>query len=102
MKLENPSYKIKEKSCIARIAAKKLGSDNVAIVFGSTIYLHNVSAAYFLADEKWLRHELCHIQQYKKHGFAGFIVKYVWESIRHGYHNNKFEIAARAAEDMAN
>ncbi|MEO8109853.1 MAG: DUF4157 domain-containing protein [Ginsengibacter sp.] len=92
--------KIKENSWIAKLAAKKLKTENVAIVFGQTIHLHNVSAAYFLKDEKWLKHETCHIRQYKENGFFTFIIKYVWESIRHGYHNNKFEAEARLAEEL--
>lgn len=92
--------KIKENSWIAKLAAKKLKSGNVAIVFGKTIHLHNVSAEYFLDDKKWLKHEACHIRQFKEHGFFIFIVKYLWESIKHGYHNNKFEAEARLAEEI--
>ncbi len=92
--------KIKENSWIAKIAAKKLKTKNVAIVFGKTIHLHNVSAAYFLNDEKWLKHEACHIRQFKQNGFFTFIVKYLWESIKHGYYNNKFEAEARLAEEL--
>ncbi len=92
--------KIKENSWIAKLAAKKLKAKNVAIVFGKTIHLHNVSAAYFLNDEKWLKHEACHIRQFKQNGFFTFIVKYLWESIKHGYYNNKFEAEARLAEEL--
>ena len=83
---------------MARIAAWKLKSSSVAIVFGSTIHLWNSSKEDFLRNERWLKHELCHIRQYKQHGYIGFIVKYLWESIRKGYYNNKFEVEARAAE----
>ncbi len=92
--------KIKENSWIAKLAAKKLKSGNVAIVFGKTIHLHNVSAAYFFKDEKWLKHEACHIRQYKENGFFTFIIKYLLESIKHGYYNNKFEAEARLAEEL--
>ena len=34
-----------------------------------------------------------------EHGFIGFLVKYLAESVRHGYHNNKYEKEARAAEE---
>lgn len=93
-------YTIKENSWIARIAAWKLKSHSVAIVVGSTIHLHNSSSAEFLKNEKWLKHELCHIHQYRQHGLVGFIVKYLWESIRKGYYNNKFEVEARAASEL--
>jgi len=83
---------------VARIAAWKLNASSVAIVFGSTIHLWNSSKEDFLKNERWLKHELCHIRQYKQHGYVGFIVKYLWESLKKGYHNNKFEVEARKAE----
>ena len=94
------SITIKENSWIAKLAARKLKSKNVAIVFGKTIHLHNVSAAYFLNDEKWVRHETCHVRQFQENGFFIFIIKYLWESIKHGYYNNKFEAEARLAEEQ--
>jgi hypothetical protein len=90
---------IKENSRIAKIAARKLQSDTVAIVIGKTIHLHNVSKEHFLHDKKWVKHEMCHIDQFKKHGFFPFIFKYLWESFRHGYYQNKYEIQARMAEN---
>lgn len=92
--------KIKENSWIAKLAAKKLKSGNVAIVFGKTIHLHNVSAAYFLNDKKWLKHEACHIRQFQENGYFTFIIKYLLESMKHGYYNNKFEVEARLAEEL--
>ncbi|MFT3978840.1 MAG: DUF4157 domain-containing protein [Ferruginibacter sp.] len=91
-------YRIVERSWMARIAAWKLGARSVAFVLGRNIYLFNVSAQEFLQDESWLRHELCHVQQFRRHGFFLFIIKYLYESIRHGYYNNKYEVEARAAE----
>lgn len=90
---------IKEQSWVAKVAAKKLHSENVAIVFGKTIHLCNVSKEHFLKDEIWVKHEMCHIHQFKKYGFLNFIIKYLWESVKHGYYNNKYEIEARRAED---
>ncbi len=92
-------YSIKENSWVAKLAAKKLGTKNVALVIGNTIHLHNTTKQQFLKDERWLRHELCHIKQFKQNGYGAFMVKYLWESIKHGYYNNKFEIEARDAED---
>ena len=92
------AYSIKENSFIARIAAMKLKSKSLAIVLGNTIHLHNICKQDFLKDEAWLKHELCHIEQFKTHGTIPFVIKYLYESILHGYHNNKFEIAAREAE----
>jgi hypothetical protein len=95
----NTQFTIKENSWLAKIAAKKLRSQSVAMVIGSTIYLHNTSREQFLRNEKWVKHELCHIRQYKEHGLVGFLIKYVWESIKKGYYNNRFELEARAAEN---
>jgi hypothetical protein len=92
--------RIKENSWLASIAAFKLRSGRVAMVLGNTIHLHNVTSEQFLKNESWVKHELCHVQQYKKHGILLFLIKYTWESIRHGYYNNSFEVEAREAEEM--
>lgn len=93
------AFHIKENSWLAKIAAKKLRSSAVAMVLGNTIHLHNTSKETFLQNKKWLKHELCHVQQFKQHGYAGFIIKYLWESVKKGYYNNKYEAEARAAEE---
>jgi hypothetical protein len=90
---------IKENAFIARLAAWKLNARQVAIVIGHTIYLHNTSKATFLNNLRWLRHELKHVQQFEEHGFLPFIVKYLWESMKSGYTNNRYEVEARAAEN---
>lgn len=91
---------IKENSWLAKIAAAKLSSSSVAIVIGNTIHLYKTSQKKFLQNERWLKHELCHIRQFKQHGFLLFIVKYLYESIKVGYYNNKFEVEAREAENL--
>jgi hypothetical protein len=90
---------IKENSWIAKLAARKLQSKNVAIVIDSTIHLHNTTREAFLENKKWVKHELCHVQQFKVHGKFLFILKYLYESLRHGYYNNKYEVEARSAEE---
>jgi hypothetical protein len=92
------NIRIKENSWLAKLAAKKLKEKRVAIVLGNTIHLRNTTQQEFLQDKKWVKHELCHVQQFKQYGYIGFLVKYLWESIRTGYQNNKFEIEARNAE----
>ena len=93
-------YYIKEDSIIAKIAARKLKTTCVAIVIGKTIHLANASKEDLLQNEKWLKHELCHISQFEKFGFLNFIFKYLVESYRSGYYMNKYEVEARAAEDV--
>ena len=96
--MANENYIIKENSWVAWLAAKKLKVSAVAIVIGKTIYLYHASRVDFLNNSRWLKHELCHIRQFKEHGYVWFMLKYVWESILHGYHNNKYEVEARNSE----
>ncbi|HQW83728.1 MAG TPA: DUF4157 domain-containing protein [Ferruginibacter sp.] len=100
MKLKNKVYHIKENSWLAKIAAKKLNTKNVAMVLGKTIHLYNTSREEFMANEKWFKHELCHIRQFKQHGYFGFIVKYLYESMKKGYYHNRYEVEAREAEEL--
>jgi hypothetical protein len=97
-----PGIRIKESSFAAKIAAWKLGSDNVALVLGKTIHLYNVSKQDFLSDTRWVRHELEHIEQFRQYGFIRFLVLYFIEWIKRGYFNNRFEIEARMAENNDN
>jgi hypothetical protein len=94
------AIRVKENSWVAKLAAKKLHAPSAAIVLGRTIHLHNVTKPQFLKNEKWLKHELCHVRQYEKNGFLIFIVKYLIESFKKGYFNNKFEVEARRAETL--
>ncbi len=91
-------YFIKEESLLARIAAWKLNTSSVAIVLGHTIHLHNTRKEDFLKNNQWLKHELCHIKQFEDNGFFIFIYRYIRESLKNGYYNNKYEIEARLAE----
>ena len=90
---------LKEDSLIACIAAWKLGSSSVAIVIGKTVHLYNTTRIDFLANKRWVRHELAHIDQFARYGRVKFVFLYILESIRNGYHNNRFEVEARSCED---
>jgi hypothetical protein len=90
--------KIKEQSWCARLAARKLKCGTVAMVLGSTIHLWNISREEFLQRPNWVVHELEHVRQFQQYGFLRFCALYLWESIRKGYYNNRFEVAARRAE----
>lgn len=95
---EKSTYYIKENSWIAYLASVQLQTRQVAIVIGHTIHLHNTAKESFLMNEKWLKHELCHIKQYEQYGKMGFIARYLYESIKKGYYHNKYEVEAREAE----
>lgn len=90
-------YKIVERSFFARIARMVLKSNNVAMVLGKSIHLSGVDRHAFEKDEGWLAHELCHIRQFREHGYVRFLWLYLRESWRVGYYNNKFEVEARIA-----
>jgi len=40
-----------------------------------------------------------HIRQYRKLGFLPFLFSYLYEWVRKGYYNNRFEVEARRAEE---
>ena len=90
---------IKEKSFIACIAAKLLRQKKVAIVTGNIIHLWNTGKEEFLQNKTWLQHELVHVLQYREHGRIKFVLLYIWESLKTGYHKNKFETEARLYEN---
>jgi hypothetical protein len=93
-------YHIKENSWLAKLAAMKLRSDKMAIVVGSTIHLYNASKEDLLKDEHWMKHELCHVRQYRKYGVMRFLLLYLWESLLKGYRKNRFEEEARKAASL--
>ena len=90
--------RIKENSWIARIAACKLKCKRVALTLGHTIHLHNTTRTEFLKDQDWVCHELKHVEQFRQYGLLPFTFRYITESIRKGYYNNRWEIEARLAE----
>lgn len=87
--------KIKENSWLARLAALKLNTKQVAMVLGHSIHLYGVSSREFLNNQHWVNHELKHVQQYKRLGFARFLILYLWYSLRYGYFENPLEKEAR-------
>jgi hypothetical protein len=73
-----------------RVGGWCLGQSTVAgITFGRTVWLGtNVHASAEL-----LLHELRHVHQFAS--VRAFPLRYVWESLRRGYHHNRFEVEAR-------
>lgn len=89
---------IKTDSLIAKIGAFRLKQRSMALTFGNTIHLHNVTKDAFLKRTSWVCHELKHVEQFNKHGIIAFTIKYIYYSIRFGYYNNPLEKEARDAE----
>lgn len=77
-------------------------ADQVAMVIGKTIHLHNTRRQQFLHNDRWVRHEVAHVYQWIQFGHINFIIKYLTESLKHGYYNNSFEIEARGRESDLN
>ncbi|HEY9258336.1 DUF4157 domain-containing protein [Chitinophaga sp.] len=97
--MEKIRCRIHENSWLAKIAARFMRVQSVAMVLGRTIHLHGASRERFLSDIQWMRHEACHIKQYQHFGFLGFLWRYLSEYLRRGYYNNALEVAARASEE---
>ena len=73
-----------------RIGGVLLGQSTVAaITLGRTIFL----AADTRFNPELLLHELRHVQQFAER--KTFPLHYIWESLRRGYHANRFEVDAR-------
>jgi hypothetical protein len=81
-----------------RIGGWFLGQATVeAITLWRTIYF----GAHATPDADILLHELRHVQQFLER--RSFPVRYIWESLRRGYHQNRYEVDARsyAAQRLA-
>lgn len=90
--------RIKEHTLYARLAARKMKSQSLAIVWRNSVHLCNITREQFLLDKRLVLHELEHVRQFRRYGTLRFVVLYLWEGLRKGYHNNRFEVEARDAE----
>jgi hypothetical protein len=73
-----------------RVGGFFLGQSTVAaITLGRTIFL----ASRTRLDPELLLHEYRHVQQFSES--KSFPLHYIWESLRRGYHANRFEADAR-------
>lgn len=73
-----------------RVGGWCLGTRSVAaITLWRTVFL----AADVSLSAELLLHELAHVRQFE--ASPAFPLKYIWESLRVGYHRNRFELAAR-------
>jgi hypothetical protein len=51
-----------------------------------------------LGDERLIRHEQAHWEQYERMGAVRFYATYIWQVLRYGYRNAPMEVQAREAE----
>ena len=77
----------------SRLARLLLPKRYVAITLSRHVWTRQASL-----DEATLRHEAVHVEQWKRFGLLGFLVRYLWWHFRYGYQANPFEIEARRAE----
>lgn len=63
----------------------------IAITLWNRVYIRNRKPL----SDTLIRHELCHVEQWYSIGTFKFPALYIWETIRHGYRNNRFEREAR-------
>lgn len=89
--------RIIENSKIARLAAKLKKEEKYALTLGKTIFITCTKEEFF-ADPWWVKHELTHVRQFKKHGMLNFLGLYFFYSLFHDYRNIPFEKEAIAAE----
>jgi len=94
--VHSQKIRVREHSKLAKLAAKLKKEDRYAITFGKTIFI-SCSKEEFFADTWWLRHELTHVQQYKRHGVLRFLALYLVYSVFHEYSEIPFEKEAIAA-----
>lgn len=92
--MKNKIY-LKTNSRIARLACIWLRSRAVALVWGRTIHLYGATADDLLSNPSWLAHEMVHVRQYELRGVGPFLASYLWEWVKHGYYNNRYEREAR-------
>jgi predicted urease superfamily metal-dependent hydrolase len=92
--------KLKENSWVAKIAARKMKAGSVALVLGKTIHLFNITPEEFKSSPRLIKHELKHVEQYKRMGFFTFLIVYGWYSLKYGYYKNPLEMEAREAEKV--
>jgi len=71
-----------------RIGGWCLGARTVAgFTFGDTVFVASGTPS-----PRLLLHELAHVRQYRE--AKSFPLRYLWESLQHGYARNRFEVEA--------
>lgn len=78
----------------SRLARWFLPKRYVAITLASHVLTREAKL-----DERVLRHESVHVEQWRQYGRFGFLVRYLWYHFNYGYTGNPFEIEAREAEE---
>lgn len=93
------SFRVVGNSKLAKIAGRINGErEKYAVTFGKTIFV-SCTKEDFLSEHWWVRHEVTHVEQYKKFGIFGFLKRYFAYAIFYRYRENPFEKEAISAEE---
>lgn len=90
-----PAVEVRGSRLVPWLGGKLSGTGRpaAAVALGRTILVHPDVRL----DERLLRHELAHVAQWRRWPLT-FPFRYIRAHIRHGYHDNPYEVEARAAE----
>lgn len=82
---------LREGTVVTRIGGVlgRMGRPAAAVTLGRTIVIHRGTRL----TPGLLRHELAHVRQWRED--ALFPLKYAVATLRHGYHDNPYEVEAR-------
>lgn len=83
-------------SKLAKLLKRITGAGEYAITTGKSCCRYSCSEDFVSAA--WRKHEETHKKQFVELGCFQFVIQYLWETVKHGYKNNKFEIEARHGE----
>lgn len=87
---ELAAIRVRRGGLLPRLGGWCLGQKTVAgITVGRTVWL----ARRVVPSAELLLHELRHVHQFES--VPAFVLRYVWETLRRGYHHNRFEVEAR-------
>lgn len=59
---------------------------------------HTIYCRHRFITAHTLAHETRHVEQWARYGVLGFLLRYLWQQVRHGYRGNRLE---REAEEYA-
>jgi len=85
-------------SRLAKLLKRITGAGEYAITTSKNCCRYSCSEDFVSAA--WRKHEETHKKQFAELGCFQFVVQYLWETVKHGYKNNKFEIEARHGETL--
>jgi hypothetical protein len=95
--VQSQKVRVLQNNPLAKLIAKINKEDRYAITFGKTILI-SCKKEEFYAQPWWVKHELAHVKQYKKHGVVRFLTIYLYYSVFRDYYDIPFEKEAVDAE----